>query len=177
MAAPMNEARFWALIAEARALAGATGVVAEADEIVEYCVDLLIDLSPKEIVAFEHRLQLYFQEAYRWDLWGVAYLVNGGCSDDGFDYALGWLIAQGRVHFHAAMKDPEAMADGLPEGSEMECPSIWAASAEAWNHVTGDRESFYEQAPNVERTILGEPWVDADLEKRFPRTYAKFAQV
>ena len=61
MAAPMNEARFWALIAEARALAGATGVVAEADEIVEYCVDLLIDLSLKEIVAFEHRLQLYFQ--------------------------------------------------------------------------------------------------------------------
>ena len=35
-------------------------------------------------------------DSYRWDLWGAAYLANGGCSDDGFDYFRGWLIGQGR---------------------------------------------------------------------------------
>jgi hypothetical protein len=30
-------------------------------------------------------------------MWVAAYLMNGGCSDDGFDYFRGWLIAQGRT--------------------------------------------------------------------------------
>ncbi|MFL6076856.1 MAG: DUF4240 domain-containing protein [Mycobacteriales bacterium] len=35
-------------------------------------------------------------ESYQGDLWGAAYLINGGASDDGFDYFRGWLIARTR---------------------------------------------------------------------------------
>jgi len=45
------------------------------------------------------------------DLWGAAYLINGGCSDDGFDYFRGWLIAQGREVFERTVADPDALAE------------------------------------------------------------------
>ncbi|MFF5497583.1 DUF4240 domain-containing protein [Streptomyces aquilus] len=37
--------------------------------------------------------------------------MNGGCSDDGFDYFRGWPIAQGREDFERATADPDALAE------------------------------------------------------------------
>ena len=34
-----------------------------------------------------------------------------GCSDDGFDYFRGWLIARGRQAFDQAVADPDALAN------------------------------------------------------------------
>src|SRR5690606_25467601 len=129
---PMSEDEFWTLIDDARAAAGVSEVVEDADGIVEALTELLSKRTPEEIFAFEHRLGLCFRECFLDPLWGVAYIVNGGCSDDGFDYALGWLIAQGRAHYEAALKDPQAMVDGLPEGAEIECEDMWTVASEAW---------------------------------------------
>ena len=49
-------------------------------------------------------------ESYRWDLWSAAYLANGGCSGDGFDYFRGWLIGQGRTAYETVLADPDALA-------------------------------------------------------------------
>jgi hypothetical protein len=38
-------------------------------------------MEPAEIVSFQQHLLGRMQEAYRSDLWAVAYIVNGGCSD------------------------------------------------------------------------------------------------
>jgi hypothetical protein len=37
--------------------------------------------------------------SYRTVLWAAACLINGGYSDDGFEYFRGWLIVQGRDVF------------------------------------------------------------------------------
>ena len=50
-------------------------------------------LEVDEIVAFDRFFLERVNEAYRTDLWEVAYLMNDGCSDDGFDYFRGWLIS------------------------------------------------------------------------------------
>ena len=50
-------------------------------------------------------------EAYHWDLWGAAYLINGGCSDDGFEYFRRWLVLQGRDVFQAAVSNPDTLAE------------------------------------------------------------------
>ena len=42
------------------------------------------------------RRGLLVARSYDWNLWGAAYLMKGGCSDDAFDYFRGWLVAQGR---------------------------------------------------------------------------------
>ena len=48
------------------------------------------------------------------DLWGAAYLINGGCSDDGFDHFRGWLMTQGREVFARAVAEPDSLAE-LPQ--------------------------------------------------------------
>ena len=64
---------------------------------------------------------------YRTPLWAAAYAVNGGCSDNGFDYFRGWLIVQGREVFEHVVVDPDALADLLvirahaPGEARLEC--------------------------------------------------------
>src|SRR5262245_2640606 len=87
-----------------------------ADEHVELLIKRLAKLKPDEIVDFDHWWGLMKREAYHWHLWGAAYLINGGCSDDGFIDFRSWLILQGRDIFHAAVSNPDSLADVL--GSE-----------------------------------------------------------
>lgn len=41
----------------------------------------------------------------------AASLILGGCSDDGFEYFRGRLIAQGREVFERSVADPDSLAD------------------------------------------------------------------
>src|SRR5262245_38314299 len=56
------------------------------DRQLDCLLDRLKMLEPEEIVQFQRCLEECVRDAYRWDLWAVAWIVNGGCSDDGFDY-------------------------------------------------------------------------------------------
>jgi len=47
-------------------------------------------------------------EAYTWELWGVAYLINGGCSDYSFMDFRGSLIAMGKEIFDKEISDAES---------------------------------------------------------------------
>jgi len=49
-------------------------------------------------------------DSYRVDLWGAAYLINGGCSDDAFEYFRGWLIVQGRGTYERIVADPPILS-------------------------------------------------------------------
>ena len=45
----------------------------------------------------------------------LAFIVNGGASDDGFDYFRGWLIAQGREVFEGTLAKPDSLADVIDD--------------------------------------------------------------
>src|SRR5688500_17028973 len=119
----VDHEQFWQLVEAARAQVGDTMQWAEA--VADALVDRLVELSPEEIVAFGLRFDVLQDEAYRWDLWSAAYLINGGASDDGFEYFRGWLLAQGRQVWEAALADPDSLAgltgiDQLDEDAEGE---------------------------------------------------------
>ena len=101
----MNRNAFWALIDQARSEADSVFDVAPA------LTGLLLDLEPDETVSFARHIKDLLAESYRWDLWAVAYIVNGGSADDGFEYFRGWLIAQGRERFQAALENPASIGD------------------------------------------------------------------
>jgi hypothetical protein len=68
-------------------------------------------LSVAEIASFRDHFDQLFDTAYRWGLWGAAYLIEGGCSDDGFtDFRYG-LIALGQPIFEAALAKPESLIE------------------------------------------------------------------
>ena len=122
------------LLATDRGLAGERGGDPEAQA--EELTDLLSDLPPDEIVAFDRLLHELLAAAYRWDLWGAAYIINGGCSDDGFEYFRAWLVAQGERTYREALADPETLVDRAePDATNAE--SLLYAAGDAYRVETG----------------------------------------
>jgi hypothetical protein len=80
----------------------------------------LAKLPVEDVASFDAALGRQVERAYRWDIWGAAYVMEGGASDDAFLYFRLWLISKGRRAFESALKDPDNLA-GLdlaagPEG-------------------------------------------------------------
>jgi hypothetical protein len=133
----------------------------------------LSELEPKEILSFDRRFQECVRDAFRQDLWAAAYIINGGCSDDGFDYFLGWLIAQGRLVVGAALADPPKAGRRVEPGEEVECQDIWGVAARAYEARTG-KTDYYDIAPGVSRRLKGRAWDEDKVEQMFPRLAKKF---
>ncbi|MFD7263520.1 DUF4240 domain-containing protein [Streptomyces sp. NPDC059874] len=119
----MDKQTFWKLIESARA-------DAEADEVAPRAAELLAELSEAEITAAQQVLWDLLSESYRAPLWAAAYVINGGCSDDGFDYFRGWLLTQGQAAYEAALADPDSLAahPGVREAAE-EGLELWDEDA------------------------------------------------
>jgi Protein of unknown function (DUF4240) len=100
----MDRDRFWMLIEQAHTADG------DCEQLTAHLVALLRELPANEIVAFQQRLDELLAESFRYSLWGAAVLINAGCSDDGFEDFRGWLIAQGRQVYEAALQDPDSLA-------------------------------------------------------------------
>ena len=96
----MNEEVFWELIGDAHN--DATLV-----ERLEVLPERLALFKPSAIRKFDLILREKDNEAYRSDVWALAYLLQGGCSDDSFDAFRGWLILQGREVFEGTLASPD----------------------------------------------------------------------
>jgi hypothetical protein len=161
----VTEARFWELIAEH----------VEVDDAFQVDVsglqDALAALAPEEITAFDRVFYKLYCSSYTWALWGAAYVINGGCSDDGFDYFRGWLIAQGREVFEAAVKAPDSLAEHSSE--DVECEDMLYVASRAYEAATG------KEAPNTPYSYpdLGDGWDfddKAEMKRRYPRLFARY---
>jgi hypothetical protein len=133
-------------------------------------------LPPQEIAAFDLWMRGLLDRAYRADLWAAAYLVCGGCSDDGFEYFRLWLISRGRGGYESVLANPENLADVLKtepaaDGAyELEFESLAYCAPEAYERATdGDELPFREGMPPLE----GEGSIDVEdsgaSAKRWPR--------
>ena len=84
----------------------------------EVLTQRLSRLDAAAVLAFNRHQTQCFMEAYSWDLWGAAYLIDGGCSDDGFmDFRFG-LMARGRQVFEAAVRQPDTLAQVMADESD-----------------------------------------------------------
>ncbi|WP_089158052.1 DUF4240 domain-containing protein [Micromonospora sp. NBS 11-29] len=174
----MRTEDFWQLIDQARAGAGG-----EADAVAARAVALLSERDPAEIIGYAHHQQRVLAASYRVDLWGAAYLINGGASDDGFEYFRGWLMAQGRAVFARAVAEPDSLAE-LPRvrgaalsGEEFECEDMLAAPWDAYRKATAS-ELPADRDP-VPVPDLNDFWDFDDEEearRRLPRLAALFVE-
>src|SRR5689334_11637866 len=89
----------------------------EADDdeaFLEAMEEWLESLPLAEVLSFDGHVDALHNASYSWRLWGAAYLINGGCSDDAFEYFRAWLISRGRDVYEAAIDDPNSLADHAP---------------------------------------------------------------
>ena len=110
----MQTAQFWQLIDQSRQQA-----TAQNQTHAEALSEILNPLSVAEIIAFEHLFTRYFHEAYDWKLWAAAYLIHGGCSDDGFMDFRAWLIAQGETTYQKVLAHPDLLAEMVEDEDDL----------------------------------------------------------
>jgi hypothetical protein len=162
----MNVEGFWHLIESSKR------GVEDCDEQSEKLAELLAELEPQEIADFGVIMQQQLIEAYRWDLWAVAYIINGGCSDDGFEYFRCWLIAQGKDYFEAALRNPEDAAAKVSAGVDVECESILYVASQSYEDKTGSGMP----PPNVTHPSepQGKSWDEDEVEQLYPNLAQRF---
>jgi len=66
------------------------------DQQERFLVKELEKLTPKEIIGFRLRTDKLLYDTYTSNMWCAGYIMNGGCSDDGFEYFRNWIISRGK---------------------------------------------------------------------------------
>ena len=140
----MNKEQFWAIIDEARQAASGW------QDMYQPLVDKLSLLDDGDIFRWHQIFDMYQKLSYKDKLWAAAYVINGGCSDDGFDYFRGWLTAQGKSVFLNALRNPDSLADHLDasQEGEIELENMLGAASGAWFKKHGsprDYDLYYEK--------------------------------
>jgi hypothetical protein len=156
----MTTSDFWKIIEKSKR------GTESSDEQAEKLQELLSKLPPEEIVSFEDIFTKLRYAAYRWDLWGVAYILCGGCGDDDFDYFRGWVIGRGEKYYEDAMKDPESIARKVTEDDFPEAELLMYAAAKAYEAKTG--HDLPARTIKHPKEPAGKKWTEEDLPKLFP---------
>ena len=167
---------FWAVIGRATADRPASPA-----EVAKRAAADLASRDPEEIVAWARHLDKVMVASGTQDLWAAAYLINGGCSDEGFDNFRGWLIAHGRETVARSVRSPDSLAEmpavraAAQNGAVFEAEEVLSIGAEAYVLATGSRMPAEERP--VTRPDAADLWDfddEEEMQRRLPRLSAMF---
>ena len=170
----MKDDTFWVLIDRVRH---------EYDELDDQCTFLgetLRQLSPSDCRQAGLCFDRVMQRAYNWPLWGAAFIIGGGCSDDLFTDFRASLIMRGKTIFETALRNPDTLADlVIPkewwffEGFQYEVHEAVDAVMDDLN--SNDLSDGPESREDDETEPTGEEWSENELANLLPRLFAKYA--
>lgn len=176
----MNEEQFWAIVQKAVDEAGD-----DEDEYLEVVMHELSKLSLKEMVGFRLRTDKLLYDSYTSEMWCAGYLMNGGCSDDGFEYFRLWVISRGRKVYEVALANPDNLIDYIAEDAEVdffEFELFWYAAIDAFEEATEadlydyiDDDNFTTREGNYPNFEFN--WDEEDpesMKKLCPRLFERF---
>jgi hypothetical protein len=165
----MNEEEFWRIIEVTKYQSAGDG-----KKQVELVVEYLSQLSEGEILDFDYIYRGYFKRAYKFNLWDAAYIINGGCGNDGFHYFQAWLIGQGQAVYEAALANPDSLADVVELGQYASLELLNYAADEAYEIKTGSDIGEMPKRKLLADTVpVQDKWSD-NHELSHPKLYAKF---
>ncbi|QIJ62205.1 DUF4240 domain-containing protein [Streptomyces sp. JB150] len=172
----MDETEFWELIDTTRQSAEG-----DPQEQAELLVDRLLQLDPEAVLDFARHFEARYNRAYRWDLWGAAWVLLDGASDDAFDFFRCWLIGQGREVFEGALHDPDSLADLLDDFDEEidgDGEDLGYAADEAYEQLTGTvaPDLGIPPAPAEPEGTPVDFEDESALAERYPRLWYRFKE-
>ena len=135
----------------------------------------LEELKPAEVADFQRHFEEAHERAYTWSLWGAAYLMEGGCTDDGFVGFRYGLISRGQKIYEAALADADVLADLLDEEDFLSNEEFGYVAGEVYEELTGEEIPHSDEPPALEPA--GEEWDFEDMElnaEKLPKLTAKF---
>jgi hypothetical protein len=183
----MRTEEFWAVVDRARG-EGARGEGARGDgrvgsaEVARRAVAELTSRGADDALAWDRHLHKVLAASHLENLWAAAYLINGGCSDDGFDSFRGWLLTRGRDVFARAAREPDSLAE-LPEvraaahsGAEFQADDVLRIGAAAYEALTGAPPPAPPE-PDAGRPSVLDFWDfddEEEMQRRLPKLAALF---
>jgi hypothetical protein len=166
----LTESDFWQLISETRNAAG--NDTAAQSQLLE---QRLTQMPPQAIVEFAQIRRRLDEQAYTWDLWGAADVIEDGCSDDCFRDFRGYLISLGQGPYENALSSPDSLASVVQDDQAGDWASAYDAAPQAYAAVTGGQlpVSEFEPAADPAGTPF-DPNDEAGLAARYPQLAARF---
>ncbi len=148
----------------------------DIDEQESFLSTLLDKISPQGIVSFKLRIAQLANDIHTSEMWCAGYLMNGGCSDDGFEYFKNWVISRGEDVYYKAKANPDNLADCIedPELSFYEFENLDYLPVDAFESQTG--EEIWDYLPENERQEIEFNWDednDDSLKAICPKIFEK----
>jgi hypothetical protein len=163
----MNDDKFWQLVEAAKA--GSTPELSNQPELLRIALEAL---PADEIAAFDRIFRTLCVAAYRWDLWAAAYIIEGGCSDDGFTDFRSGLVGLGRKAYHDALRDPRTLVEQPARGVDFSQEALAYVASEAYEAATGS--PLPDQGIELPDEPAGEPWDEDTVAELYPELAEKF---
>lgn len=153
----VNERQFWLLIQKSTKKAKT-----EADFLNSLEKDLEL-LKSREIQKFSKLLIEKLNKLNNSDLWGIAYIILDGCSDDMFEYYKMWIISQGEELYLAALNGTESFSKLIEPKWGLQCEGLLLAIENAYLSRTG--KILSQNGLNYLENDLS--WDEVNIKKRF----------
>ena len=175
----INKDTFWKLIDQGREQCSQ-----DVYALAQWLESRLMEMGPEQALNFDYVAHAYRAAAYKHGLWSAASILCDGCTDDGFTDFRGWLIAQGRDVYMAALKDPDSLAD-VPTDGDCCCETFCYVGSYAYEELTG-RDINQDFDPDISRALteqikpdivygdgIGYPYTWSEVAVYLPRLCAK----
>ncbi|MBT3147130.1 DUF4240 domain-containing protein [Neptunomonas phycophila] len=101
----MDTNEFWSYIQTAN-----TQSNEDMDEKCKVIETIISKMSVENAKQFRNHFTAFMEKSYSWELWGAAYFIWGGCSDDNFNDFRASLISRGKEKYNKAVSNPDTLA-------------------------------------------------------------------
>jgi hypothetical protein len=151
----------------------------------KFLISEISKLTPKEMIGFRLRTDKFLYDTYNSEMWCASYLMNGGSSDDGFEYFRNWVISRGKDVYYKAKENPDNLISQKDFGEEdsYEFELFWYVALEPFQQRTGkdlydfiDEDNFTTKEGNYPQFEFN--WKEENpesMKKLCPKLYEEFA--
>lgn len=161
----LDEDLYWAIIA--KSLRSASG----QDEQAQFLVEEIGALTPKQMIGFRLRTDKLLYDTYNSEMWCAGYIMNGGCSDDSFEYFRNWVISRGKETYYKAKENPDSLIDEVNPDLEMyDFEDFWYVALDAFEQKTGKDLYDYIDDDNFKTKEGGYPDIEFNWEEENPES-------
>lgn len=113
------------------------------DEQERFLVKEIEKLTPKQMIGFRLRTDKLLYDTYNSEMWCAGYIMNGGCSDDGFEYFRNWVISRGKETYYKSKENPDSLISQFVTSTEFyEFEDFWYVALTAFKNKT--RKDLYD---------------------------------
>jgi len=167
----MNKDKFWELIQIAHQQSA--GDMDRKCDSLKACLN---GISSEDVITFSKLFDEEMVRSYSWPLWGAAYVINGGCSDDTFDDFRSSLISRGKKSFEKAISNPDSLANEKFDEEEWFFEGFQYAVTDAVEEIVGTELESRVLQPDEPS---GEPWEEDqdELKERYPNLWLSFKHI